>query len=98
MVLNRQRKVRVALAPLKTFLRAAQAAARIPRTDVTVCLISDAEIARMNQAYRRKKGPTDVLSFPARGNQQGSRGGGGGFGGNARGPGAGGAEAPHKKG
>jgi probable rRNA maturation factor len=27
--------------------------------------VSDAEIARMNEAFRRKKGPTDVLSFPA---------------------------------
>jgi probable rRNA maturation factor len=33
--------------------------------DVTICFVSDAEIARMNQAFRRKKGPTDVLSFPA---------------------------------
>jgi probable rRNA maturation factor len=33
--------------------------------DVTVCLVSDAEIARMNEAYRKKKGATDVLSFPA---------------------------------
>jgi probable rRNA maturation factor len=33
--------------------------------DLTVCFVSDAEIARMNQAFRKKKGPTDVLSFPA---------------------------------
>jgi len=32
---------------------------------VTVCLVSDAEIARMNETFRKKKGPTDVLSFPA---------------------------------
>lgn len=30
-----------------------------------MCLVSDAEMARLNAAYRRKKGPTDVLSFPA---------------------------------
>src|SRR6266852_1973102 len=31
---------------------------------LAVCLVSDAEIARMNETYRKKKGPTDVLSFP----------------------------------
>jgi probable rRNA maturation factor len=38
---------------------------RLGDSDVTVCFVSDAEIARMNEAFRRKKGPTDVLSFPA---------------------------------
>jgi probable rRNA maturation factor len=33
--------------------------------DLTVCLVSDAEMARLNQNFRKKKGPTDVLSFPA---------------------------------
>jgi probable rRNA maturation factor len=65
MVLNRQRKVRVALAPLNAFLRKVQTAVRIPRSEIAVCFVSDAEIARLNQEYRRKKGPTDVLSFPA---------------------------------
>jgi len=65
MVLNRQKKVRVAVAPLDLFLKKAQTAARIPNASVSVCLVSDAEMARMNEEYRRKKGPTDVLSFPA---------------------------------
>jgi len=34
---------------------------------VAVCLVTDAEIARLNRAYRGKAGPTDVLSFPANG-------------------------------
>ena len=65
MVLNRQRKVRVALAPLKAFLRKVQTAVRVPQSEIAVCFVSDAEIARLNREYRRKKGPTDVLSFPA---------------------------------
>lgn len=32
---------------------------------VTVCLVSDPEIAGMNEEFRKKQGPTDVLSFPA---------------------------------
>ena len=35
------------------------------QAQVTVCLVSDAEIAGMNQSFRKKHGPTDVLSFPA---------------------------------
>jgi len=38
----------------------------LPReAGVAVCLVTDAEIARLNRTYRRKAGPTDVLSFPA---------------------------------
>src|SRR5262249_47046532 len=64
MVLNRQKKVRVALAPLRTFLGRVKAAIGKPRAEVTVCLVSDVEMAHLNAAYRRKNGPTDVLSFP----------------------------------
>lgn len=65
MILNRQRKVRVALPPLERFLRRARKEAGAASSEVTVCLVTDAEMARMNQAFRRKHGPTDVLSFPA---------------------------------
>ena len=63
--MNRQKRVRVSLAPLNKFLRKVQAAMRIPKAEITVCLVSDTEISRLNQAYRRKRGSTDVLSFPA---------------------------------
>jgi probable rRNA maturation factor len=31
--------------------------------DVSVAIVSDAVMKRMNETYRRKSGPTDVLSF-----------------------------------
>jgi probable rRNA maturation factor len=65
MILNRQRAVRVARGPLEAFLRRVENEMDLGDSEVTVCLVSDAEIARMNQAFRKKKGPTDVLSFPA---------------------------------
>lgn len=37
----------------------------LKQAQVTVCLVSDAEIAGMNESFRKKRGPTDVLSFPA---------------------------------
>jgi probable rRNA maturation factor len=64
MILNRQRAVRVARQPLEVFLARVREELGLGEADVTVCLVSDAEIARMNEAYRKKKGATDVLSFP----------------------------------
>ncbi len=65
MILNRQRAVRVARRSLESFLRRVENELDLRDLDVTVCLVSDREIARMNEAFRKKKGPTDVLSFPA---------------------------------
>lgn len=64
MILNRQRAVRAARRPLELFLRRLQHELRLDEADLTVCLVSDTEIARMNETFRRKRSPTDVLSFP----------------------------------
>ena len=37
----------------------------LPANSLTVCLVTNAQIARWNRGYRRKSKPTDVLSFPA---------------------------------
>jgi len=37
---------------------------------MTVCLVSAAGMARLNQNFRRKQGPTDVLSFPTAAKQK----------------------------
>jgi probable rRNA maturation factor len=65
MILNRQKTVRVARRPLESFLRRVQGELGFQEAGVTICLVSDAEIARMNETFRKKKGPTDVLSFPS---------------------------------
>jgi probable rRNA maturation factor len=65
MVVNRQRRIPVALDPLKLFAERARRELRFAHDAVTVCLVSDAAIARLNQRYRGKRGPTDVLSFPS---------------------------------
>lgn len=65
MILNRQRTVPVSVASLERFWRRALAVLRVPDDAITVCLVSEAIIARWNSAYRLKPGPTDVLSFPA---------------------------------
>jgi len=67
MLINRQRRVPVATRPLTDFLGRVRSALRLGDRDLTVCLVSDASIARLNCEFRGKPGPTDVLSFPANG-------------------------------
>ena len=62
---NRQRSVRVQLPPLQQFLRQAKRELGLRGECVTVRLIPDTEMTRLNQVYRKKEGTTDVLSFPA---------------------------------
>jgi len=65
MILNRQRRIRVPLKQLERFLARAQKEVSLPADSLTVCLVTNALIARWNRGYRGKQGPTDVLSFPA---------------------------------
>jgi probable rRNA maturation factor len=67
MIVNRQRRVRIPVKPLKDFFDRVRRELRFPDEAVTVQLISDAAMARLNQSFRHKRGPTDVLSFPANG-------------------------------
>ncbi len=65
MILNRQRRVPIPVNDLERFLARARRALRLAPDSLTVCLVTNAEIARWNRAYRAKPKPTDVLSFPA---------------------------------
>jgi probable rRNA maturation factor len=62
---NHQRAVAVRLPPLQTFLDEIADEIGLGAECVAIRLIDDAEMARLNQTYRKKKGSTDVLSFPA---------------------------------
>lgn len=64
MIMNRQRRMRVPLKLLEKFMLRAQRELHLSADSLTVCLVTDAEIARWNRDYRGKRGPTDVLSFP----------------------------------
>jgi probable rRNA maturation factor len=67
MVVNRQRRIRIAVVPLSHFLEKTRRALRFHKGSVAVQFVSDSAMARLNLTYRKKKGPTDVLSFPANG-------------------------------
>ena len=73
MVLNRQRRVPVSVGPLARFLERVRLELRFPAHGVAVQLVSDAAMTRLNWTFRRKRGPTDVLSFPAQANGRGAR-------------------------
>jgi probable rRNA maturation factor len=64
MIVNRQLRIPVPLRDLEKFLTRVRRRLRLPKDSFTVCLVTDAEIARWNRAYRGKSRSTDVLSFP----------------------------------
>jgi probable rRNA maturation factor len=64
MVINRQRRVSIALSGLDEFLTRVSRELGMRRKEFTVCLVTNAQIAKWNLAYRGKAKPTDVLSFP----------------------------------
>jgi probable rRNA maturation factor len=43
--------------------RAALSALGLSRSELSIALVDDDEIARLNRDWRKKRGPTDVLSF-----------------------------------
>ena len=65
MISNRQRAVRVPIRSLKEFFARAMKEVRLPQSAASVCFVTDAQIAKWNAAYRGKRKPTDVLSFPS---------------------------------
>jgi probable rRNA maturation factor len=64
-VLNDQKRVRVTVAPLARFVERVRRELQFPADGVAVRLVTDAEMKRLNRTFRRKRGSTDVLSFPA---------------------------------
>jgi probable rRNA maturation factor len=46
------------------FRRWAEAAAQRKEAEVSIRIVDEAESAELNQTYRHKSGPTNVLSFP----------------------------------
>jgi len=62
---NRQKTVRVEMRPLLDFTNRVTSHLGLHPDSVAIRLINDRQMALLNQTYRHKKGPTDVLSFPA---------------------------------
>jgi probable rRNA maturation factor len=61
---NRQKAVRVELRRLQAFEARLREELGLGEESVAIRLVTDAEMARLNEDYRDKKGTTDVLSFP----------------------------------
>ena len=63
MILNQQRQVKVSIVELEKFSTKVRRLLRIPAGTLTICLVTNSEIAKWNRVYRGKNRPTDVLSF-----------------------------------
>jgi probable rRNA maturation factor len=65
-VRDRQRCVVVDVVSLERFAERVRRELGFPPESVAVQLVSEAAMKRLNWTFRRKRGSTDVLSFPAR--------------------------------
>jgi probable rRNA maturation factor len=70
LLLNRQRRRRVPLARLRRVLAGAADALRV-RGELAVVLTGDRALRALNARYRGQPRPTDVLTFPGPGGEQG---------------------------
>ncbi len=68
MVINQQRRVRIDLKDVRSFLAPLGRAARVSPESFTVALVSDRSMAALNRRYRGQARTTDVLSFSSQGN------------------------------
>ena len=64
-VVNRQRKVPVDCERWQAFVVKAIRVLPAETAGVTVAFVSDRTMSKLNRLWRRKRGTTDVLSFPA---------------------------------
>jgi probable rRNA maturation factor len=69
-LLNRQRRRRVSAPRLRRVLRAAARALRV-EGELALVLAGDGLLRRLNRDYRGRDKPTDVLSFPGAGGEDG---------------------------
>lgn len=70
LLLNRQRRRRLDAARLRRVLRGAARALRISG-EMALVFAGDRTLRRLNRRYRGKDRPTDVLSFPGPGGEEG---------------------------
>lgn len=64
-ILNNQKRVELVLPPLEKFAEKSLRKLNLRSDSVAIAFVTDAEIAQLNETYRKKNRPTDVLSFPA---------------------------------
>jgi probable rRNA maturation factor len=62
---NRQRAVHVEMRTLLAFTERLNSELGLRPDSLAIRFVSDGEMVRLNESYRKKKGTTDVLSFPA---------------------------------
>ncbi|MEJ5357573.1 MAG: rRNA maturation RNase YbeY [Desulfobacterales bacterium] len=65
LMLNRQRRLRVPLRRLARRTRFFLEALGSPELSVAVVLVSDRRIAQLNRRFLDRRGPTNVIAFPA---------------------------------
>jgi probable rRNA maturation factor len=68
MIINCQKDYTLNMNALKDYVQRLRPLLQLRRREFNICFVGNSEIARLNNVFRRKRGPTDVLSFPWHGN------------------------------
>jgi probable rRNA maturation factor len=63
---NRQNSHRISLAKIRRKARVILDALGSPEAELSILLVDDATIARLNRQYLSRAGPTNVIAFPMR--------------------------------
>lgn len=61
---NQQRQMRIDLRLIKRIATEILAALELPGSELSILLLDDARITRLNQQYLGRNRPTDVIAFP----------------------------------
>ena len=64
LIANRQKTHRIQTRTLQSRARKLLDALGSPDGELSIVIVSDDEMADLNRQYRKKRGPTNVLSFP----------------------------------
>jgi probable rRNA maturation factor len=65
-IINRRKKADLDAGRFRALLRSLARDYAVLRPEITLALVGDAEIRRLNRSFRKKDKATDVLSFPLR--------------------------------
>jgi probable rRNA maturation factor len=65
-IINRRKKADIDADRFRALLRSLARDYAVHRPEIAIAFVGDAEIRRLNRAFRKKDKATDVLSFPLR--------------------------------
>jgi len=64
LISNRQNRYKVAIKKIEMMIQAILNALDFPDTELSILIVDDPEIEKLNRKYLNREGPTNVIAFP----------------------------------